>query len=283
MRTDSSSRDARRAPRNATPRLVLMGFVGAVAAALVLVLAGPGLHRPIDERAASARAAATMPPAAFPPPAAGRREVIARQADFGDWTPTPQARAMADWVVARDDNGTRDFMVLDKVDARVYVFSPDGRLLGHSPVLLGKAKGDDSAPGIGTRPLDQIRDDEKTTPAGRFETTPGKNLNGEEVVWVDYDDAISMHRVRKVAESEHRFERLATPSPDDNRISFGCINVPVPFFDAHVVPTLGRHAGVAYVIPELRTIAQVFDEDGGHRRVVASIAPATGGRVTTNR
>lgn len=154
-------------------------------------------------------------------------------------------------------------------------------MLGNSPVLLGKAKGDDSTPGIGTRPMDQIRDDEKTTPAGRFETTPGRNLEGESVVWVDYDDAISMHRARKVAESEHRFERLATPTPDDNRISYGCINVPWKFFDRQVAPTLGRHPGVAYIIPEVKTIAQVFDQHQQH--VVATLAPATGGRVTTDR
>lgn len=207
-------------------------------------------------------------------------EPVLRHADFGAVSPTVAARTMADWVVARADNGDRPFMVLDKVDARVYLFAPDGTLRGRSPVLLGKAVGDDSAPGIGLRPLNQIREDEKTTPAGRFLTAPGRNLNGEAVVWVDYADAISMHRVRKVAESEHRLARLASATPDDNRISYGCINVPADFFDAQIAPTLGRQAGVAYVIPEVKTMAQVFE--GGAARL-ALVGPGVRASVAVDR
>jgi hypothetical protein len=251
-------------------------LAGGAAIAVALWLTWP-LAAPAPASVALALPGSTPAPTPTAPPAVA---AAPRHAVFGDVVPTASARAMADWVVARADNGARPFMVLDKVDARVYVFAPDGVLRGRSPVLLGKAVGDDSVPGIGTRPMNLIREDEKTTPAGRFLTSPGKNLNGESVVWVDYADAISMHRVRKVAESEHRFERLATPTPDDNRISYGCINVPVAFFDAQVAPTLGRLPGVAYVIPEVKTIAQVFERDV-HR--VAIAAPVAGGRVTVER
>jgi hypothetical protein len=249
-----------------------MALVGGASASLAMWAARP-LQPLMGPPPLQVTAHGTVQPYAVPP-------VATRHADFAGYAPTADARTMADWVVSRADNGGAPFMVLDKVDARVYLFTPDGRMLGNSPVLLGKARGDDSVPGIGTMPLNKITDDMKTTPAGRFQTAPGKNLNGEEVVWVDYDDAISMHRVRKVAESEHRFERLATPTPLDNRISYGCINVPVAFFDTTIVPTLGKQRGVAYIIPEVKTIAQVFQEGAP---VVASVAPATGGRVTTDR
>ena len=43
------------------------------------------------------------------------------------------------------------------MDTRVFVFEADGRLIGASPALLGSARGDASAPGIGTRELSKIR------------------------------------------------------------------------------------------------------------------------------
>jgi hypothetical protein len=57
------------------------------------------------------------------------------------------------------------------------------------------------------------------------------NTKGEDIVWVDYAAAVSMHRVRANVPSEQRLERLASPTIDDNRISFGCINLPPEFYD----------------------------------------------------
>ena len=39
------------------------------------------------------------------------------------------------------------------------------------------------------------------------------------MVWVDYDAAVSMHRVRTTNAAERRLARLASPGIDDNRIS----------------------------------------------------------------
>jgi hypothetical protein len=64
-------------------------------------------------------------------------------------------------------------------------------------VLLGLARGDVSVPGIGERKISDINPHERTTPAGRFISEPGRNLSGEDIVWVDYDAAVSMHRVRR--------------------------------------------------------------------------------------
>jgi len=112
-------------------------------------------------------------------------------------------------------------------------------------------------PGIGERKIADIRPFEKTTPAGRFQTEPGTNLQGEDIVWVDYDAAISMHRVRPL-EGERRLERLATPTARDNRISYGCINVPAAFYDRWLKPGFGKHAGLLYVLPETRTVSAQF-------------------------
>jgi hypothetical protein len=99
---------------------------------------------------------------------------------------------------------------------------------------------------------------ERTTPAGRFLAERGHNARGEDVVWVDYDAAVSMHRVITTNAAERRMERLATPSADDNRISYGCINVPAAFYERHVRPSFAVRNAVVYVLPDLRSLRQVF-------------------------
>ena len=133
-----------------------------------------------------------------------------RLADFGSHKPTSDARAVADWVADSRDNAGANFIVVDKRGAAVYVFDAQGRVRGASPVLLGAAVGDDTVPGIGDKPLSQVKPHERTTPAGRFVAEAGRNADGEDIVWVDYDAAVSMHRVRAKVPAERRLERLAS-------------------------------------------------------------------------
>ena len=73
-----------------------------------------------------------------------------------------------------------------------------------------------------------------------------------------YDAALAIHRLRPAAAHERRPERLASESPADNRISLGCVVVSEVFYDQVVAPTLGRSAGVVYVLPETRALREVF-------------------------
>lgn len=81
------------------------------------------------------------------------------------------------------------------------------------------------------------------------------STRGEDVVWVDYDSAVSMHRVLKI---EQRVQRLATPTPDDNRMSFGCINLPPQFYEQVLRPTVDAGGAVIYVLPETRQLRETF-------------------------
>lgn len=168
------------------------------------------------------------------------------------------ARQLADWVVDSGDNHNMPFVIVDKKEAKVFVFHADGRLRGAASALLGLAVGDDSVPGIGERKLSTIRPEERTTPAGRFVAALDRNLHGGEILWVDYDAAISLHPVVTSNAKERRAERLATPSPLDNRISYGCINVPAQFFKSVVSPAFKGTDGVVYVLPETRSAQKVF-------------------------
>ena len=170
---------------------------------------------------------------------------------------TDTARLL-DRIVKTKDNHGMSFAIVDKKNARVFAFGPEGVLKGSSAVLLGLAKGDDSVPGIGERKMADIKPFERTTPAGRFDVEPGRNLQGEDIIWVDYDVAISMHRVRTANRADRRLERLASRTVADNRISYGCINVPAAFYDAHFRDTLGAAGGVVYILPEKQSLEARF-------------------------
>jgi hypothetical protein len=160
--------------------------------------------------------------------------------------------------MASADNKGLPFVIVDKREARMFVFDAAGRLRGATAVLLGLASGDLSAPGIGQRPVSQILPAERTTPAGRFLSQPGRNLQGEEVIWVNYQEGLAIHRLRPGNSQEQRRERLASSSPHDNRISLGCVVVPVAFYENVVGPLLGKTYSVVYVLPETRPVQALF-------------------------
>lgn len=196
-----------------------------------------------------------------------------RRANFEHESASSEVRQVADWVVDSDDNRSLPFVILDKKDAKVFVFHADGRLRNAAPALIGLAVGDDAVPGIGQRKLSSILPEERTTPAGRFVAALDRNLHGKEILWVDYDGAISLHPVITTNPEEHRAERLATPTPLDNRISYGCINVPADFFKNVIHPAFTRSNGIVYVLPETRSLRKVFawyDVDERVRLLIAS-------------
>lgn len=179
------------------------------------------------------------------------------RADFGDETASADARRVADWVAASGDNLGRPFIIIDKIAAKVFVFGPNDTLRGAAAALLGLARGDGSTPGIGHRKLSEIGPAERTTPAGRFEASLGEDMD-QDVLWIDYDQALSMHRVIIGKPADRRHARLASPTASDNRISFGCVNVPVPFYDKVVEPSFRGIVGIVYILPETKPVDAVF-------------------------
>ncbi len=172
--------------------------------------------------------------------------------------PSPDAQSAAQWAHAAHDHGNTPFIVIDKRHAHLWLFDANGTPTADTPVLLGLARGDESVPGIGERPMEKILPEERTTPAGRFVAQPGRNTNGEDIFWIDYDAAVSMHRVRNGNPRDRRLQRLATPTEEDNRISYGCINVPAAFYDNQIKPLFQHGKGVVYVLPETRDVRSLF-------------------------
>lgn len=220
-------------------------------------------------RAASGPLSMSAPQAVPDQSAAGAQtEAAARRhrADFGLQRASREARQLADWIVDSADSQGLPFVIVDKTDANIFVFDAGGRIQGAAPALLGIARGDDTVPGIGDREYSAMPPEVRTTPAGRFVAALGRNLRGEDVVWVDYDAGVSLHRVITSKPKERRLQRLATPTPLDNRISYGCINVPARFYENVVRPAFSGSDGIVYVLPETRPAREVFGSyDVGER------------------
>jgi hypothetical protein len=166
---------------------------------------------------------------------------------------------LAGWVAATGDSQGYPFAVIDKAAAQILVFGGDGRLRGAAPGLFGSAIGDHAAPGIAGLALREIPGRDRTTPAGRFVGGFGPSTDAGRVLWVDYDSAVSMHPTATGVPAERRPERLASPSPDDNRVTHGCINVSPEFYEQIIRPTFER-GGVFYVLPDTVPLAETFPE-----------------------
>ncbi|MFT4257669.1 MAG: L,D-transpeptidase [Pseudoxanthomonas sp.] len=214
--------------------------IRAACGALALALASASFD------AASAENAAAQPAAAV--------DLLPQDQDVSD-----TVIELAGWVVATRDNLGYPFAIMDKAAAQILVFGSDGRLRGVAPALFGSAVGDHSAPGIAGLALRAIPGRDRTTPAGRFVGGFGPSIDAGRVLWVDYDSAVSLHPTATGVPAERRVERLASPSPDDNRVTHGCINVSPEFYEQIIRGTFER-GGVFYILPDTAPLAETFPE-----------------------
>lgn len=164
---------------------------------------------------------------------------------------------LAGWVVASKDNQGYPFAIMDKGAAQILVFGGDGRLRGAAPALFGSAKGDHSAPGVAGLALHAIPGRDRTTPAGRFVGGYGPSLDAGRVLWMDHESAVSIHPTPPGLPAEKRAERLASPTPKDNRVTHGCINVSTGFYES-IVHTTFERGGVFYVLPDKDSMEDTF-------------------------
>lgn len=187
----------------------------------------------------------------------------AAQAVASDTAPaitlSPAAAQVTQWVSTSKDNRALPWAVVDKENAALFLFDGKGKPLGAVPVLIGIAPGDEASPGIGNKKLADLGPAEKTTPAGRFLAKFGMPVAGERVLWVDYATSVAIHPIPKDAgPREKRRERMLSPTPDDNRITFGCINVPKAFYGRVLRPLFRGKGGYVYVLPDSKPIEAVF-------------------------
>jgi len=151
------------------------------------------------------------------------------------------------------------YAIVDKVNGALFLFDERGRLLTSVPALIGIAIGDEASPGIGSKKLGEIGPAEKTTPAGRFLAKFGLAFGRERILWVDYATSVAIHPIpADSAKSENRRERMLSSTPDDNRITFGCINVAKIFYGKLLKPLFQKKGGYVYIMPDSKPLDEVF-------------------------
>jgi hypothetical protein len=57
---------------------------------------------------------------------------------------------------------------------------------------------------------------------------------------------------------EKRLQRLQSPTPQDNRITYGCINVPAAFYNKVIQDVFRGTIGIVYIIPETKSLSEAF-------------------------
>ncbi|GAA0330938.1 hypothetical protein GCM10009087_46390 [Sphingomonas oligophenolica] len=217
-----------------------------------LALAGLALSVPVSAPATeSAQSPGSMPSQPDNKPD--------NKAADGEASPSPATMRVADWIAATRDNHSLPYIIIDKQAASLFLFDAKGKSLGRVPVLIGVAVGDDATPGVGSKNLAEIGPAEKTTPAGRFLAKYGLAAGRQKVLWVDYATSVALHPIPPGAsKKEHRRQRMLSPTPDDNRITFGCINVPTAFYSKRVRPLFQKKGGYVYVLPDTKPLEVVF-------------------------
>ena len=173
-------------------------------------------------------------------------------------TASAETQAVAQWVAASKDNAGLPFIVVDKANARVYAFTPYAQLKATAPILLGAGVGDKVLVSPDA-PMSAIPPQKRITPAGRYVSKLAIDPHGKKTILsIDPQNLISLHIVAKGTPAQRRAERLASVVTDDNRVSFGCINVPPAFFTTVVDPDFRPAKGIVYILPETSTAAQLF-------------------------
>jgi len=151
------------------------------------------------------------------------------------------------------------FMVADKPNGMLHIFKEDGSHFISDATLYGKDKGDVM------EAKSSLEGGAKITPAGKFtmKESPADYAGKTSLILVeskDYSGYIAVHAADVSTPSERRLARLETPTAEDNRISYGCINTKHETFINQIKPHINElDGGLIFVLPDAtETTAGMF-------------------------
>lgn len=153
----------------------------------------------------------------------------------------------------------KPIVIVDKQMGLTYMIDANGVLAGKSASLTGKTKGDfRSEEAKKTASVESIAEKDKVTEAGMFEGALKKSEDyGRVITLQEFNNySVALHQTYLKKPAERRQERLESATPEDNRISFGCINVPNEFMQNVVLKSIpyGMTRFPIVVIPESKSI-----------------------------
>jgi hypothetical protein len=154
----------------------------------------------------------------------------------------------------------------------MYVFNNQNELEGSAPVLLGQTMGD--FPNMSDPDNDIALN--ATTPAGRYRVGMKKYVseeatatyNGRFLYIINVNSSFNGRGEGSLAihmaypgEYSQRMAALDTPTPDDNLMSWGCINLRPADYDKFIKPNFGVRHKVLFILPDNASLT-INPEDG---------------------
>ena len=148
----------------------------------------------------------------------------------------------------------KGFMIADKPNGMLHVFRADGSVLVQDAALYGKDIGDVKGA------VSSLKGGAKITPAGKFtlQAVPDSDYAGGMVLTLvetqEDGGIIAVHAAYLGDAKENRSGRLASPSAQDNRISYGCVNTSHDTFLKSILPNIDMlNGGMIFVLPDDQT------------------------------
>ena len=142
------------------------------------------------------------------------------------------------------------YVIVDKPSATLSIIGADKKLIGQMPVLLGQTRGE--TPNMSDPESDTAV--QATTPAGKYTLL---RLAGEEdlitykgkVFSLCGSDALALH-ITYPPEKEKRTEALNTPTSEDNRMSWGCINIDEKMWAKYIEGKIKDRGAYVFITPD---------------------------------
>lgn len=153
--------------------------------------------------------------------------------------------ARIDHLIATND---AVFLVADKTNGEILLINPVTGSIDRSPALYGRRIADS----FDFNRYDlELRTAPFITPSGEFVITKAYSTRLKKNIFIFMHGTnmlMAIHSVYLGAPRQQRLERLQTPTPSDNRITNGCINVPDEFW--HRIEDLPNGTKL-YILPEM--------------------------------
>ncbi len=160
-------------------------------------------------------------------------------------------------LAENDPTPGHGYMILDKMNAKQYIFDQDNRLMAIIVPGFGKEQGDEQ------NTAEKYNEGRMTTPSGVYLLSNatvkedieeyGKlqfSLYGTSVL--GNDEFIKEHQTYAGhGELKPRTEKLNSPTPTDNNFSNGCINISAEDFEKYVKPNFkGDYSELLFVLQD---------------------------------
>lgn len=171
---------------------------------------------------------------------------------------SPTAQRVYEAVATQATSTGKGFMIADKQNGMLHAFGPNGVIISQSPALYGKDVGDTMQ-----KTGNQWN---RVTPAGKYTLTVesdstyagGKVFSLVETN-VPGEGVVAVHAVYLGNPDENRLGRLASPTAQDNRISWGCVNTSNQAFLNELLPNANiLEGGAIFVLPDSTSATEMF-------------------------